>query len=283
MIGSRTYRRTWNSALLLGIFLLWMGAPVASAQNQAAGVKPPILDNVGIDQKLDATVSLDTAFRDEHGKSVTLSIFFGKKPVILTLVYYQCPMLCTEVLNGLLNSLKEVPLEIGKDFEVVTVSIDPKDSSVFAEAKQTMYAGLYGRSGARHGWHFLTGDEPHIKRLADEVGFRYAYDPVSGQFAHASTILLLTPEGRVSRYMFGVRYDPRTVRLGLVEASAGKIGTLLDQVLLLCYHYDPLSGRYGLLISRVIKGAGIFTVLLIGLSLWLLRRSENYSLPARRA
>ncbi len=283
MIRSRYHFRAGIPALLLGNILLLVSASAVLAQNQAASVKPPVLENVGIDQKLDAAVSLDRTFRDEHGKTVALRNFFGKKPVILTLVYYQCPMLCTEVLNGLLNSLKEVPLEIGKDFEVVTVSIDPKDSSGMAEAKQTMYTGLYGRPGAIHGWHFLTGDESQIKRLADDVGFRYAFDPATGQFAHASTIMLLTPEGRISRYFFGIRYAPRDVRLGLVEASAGKIGTVLDQVLLLCYHYDPLSGQYGLLISRVIKGAGIFTVLVIGVLLWLLRRNENYSIPARRA
>jgi protein SCO1/2 len=269
--------------LVLGSILLFVCAGAASAQNQAASVKPPVLVGVGIDQKLDATVSLDRAFRDEHGQTVALRNFFRGKPVILTLVYYQCPMLCTEVLNGLLNSLKEVPLEIGKDFEVVTVSIDPRDSSVIAEAKHTMYAGLYARPGALHGWHFLTGAEPQIKRLADEVGFRYAYDPVSGQFAHASMIMVLTPEGRVSRYFFGIRYAPRDVRLGLVEASAGRIGTVLDQVLLLCYHYDPLAGRYGLLISRIVKAAGIFTVLAIGVFLWLMFRGEKYSLPARGA
>lgn len=250
---------------------------------QNIGTRPDLLKDVGIDQKLDSSVPLDLVFRDEHGRPVELGQYFVGKPVVLTLVYYNCPMLCTQVLNGLNRGLKLVPMSIGKDFNVVTVSIDPSEKPVLAEAKQALYTGIYGRPGAAQGWHFLTGDEPQIKRLADAVGFRYAYDPDSKQFAHASGIMMLTPEGKISRYFYGVQYPERDLRLGLVEASQGKIGSPVDQVLLFCYHYDPHSGKYGLLISRVIQLAGLLTVLVGGIFLLLLFRGERYALPGRRA
>lgn len=250
---------------------------------QNIGTRPDLLKDVGIDQKLNNSVPLDLVFRDEHGQPVELGQYFGSKPVVLTLVYYNCPMLCTQVLNGLDRGLKALPMEIGKDFNVVTVSIDPTEKPVLAEAKQALYTGIYGRSGAAQGWHFLTGDEPQIKQLADAVGFRYAYDPDSKQFAHASAIMMLTPEGKISRYFYGVQYPERDLRLGLVEASQGKIGSPVDQVLLFCYHYDAHTGKYGLLISRVIQLAGGLTVLIGGIFLILLFRSEHYALPGRRA
>jgi len=251
--------------------------------NQGIGVRPELLKEVGVDQKLNDEIPLNLAFRDEHGRPVELAQFFGSKPVILTLVYYNCPMLCTQVLNGLDRSLEVLPLEIGKDFNVVTVSIDPTDRPVVAEAKQAMYAGMYRRPGAQYGWHFLTGDEPQIKQLADSVGFRYAYDPDSKQYAHASAIMLLTPSGKISRYFYGVSYPERDLRLGLVEASHGKIGSPVDAVLLFCYHYDPHTGKYGLLISRVLQLGGILTVLVGGIFLIFLFRGEHYALPGRRA
>lgn len=250
---------------------------------QNIGTRPDLLKDVGIDQKLNNSVPLDLVFRDEHGQPVELGQYFGSKPVVLTLVYYNCPMLCTQVLNGLDRGLKALPMEIGKDFNVVTVSIDPTEKPVLAEAKQALYTGIYGRPGAAQGWHFLTGDEPQIKQLADAVGFRYAYDPDSKQFAHASAIMMLTPEGKISRYFYGVQYPERDLRLGLVEASQGKIGSPVDQVLLFCYHYDAHTGKYGLLISRVIQLAGGLTVLIGGIFLILLFRSEHYALPGRRA
>jgi protein SCO1 len=250
---------------------------------QTAGVRPALLRDVGLDQKLGSSIPLDLTFRDEHGRAVALRQFFGEKPVILTLVYYQCPMLCTEVLNGLLRSTKELPLEVGKDFAIVTVSIDPSERSVLAEVKHELYTGLYGRPGGPQGWHFLTGDEAQIKTLAQAVGFRYAYDSASGQFAHPSGIMLLTPEGTLARYFYGIRYPSRDLRLGLVEASQGAIGSPVDQILLYCYHYDPATGTYGLLISRVIKAAGALTVLSLGLVIAILFRRENYGLPRRDA
>ncbi len=249
---------------------------------QNIGVRPDLLKDVGIDQKLNESVPLDLTFRDESGRTVQLGQFFGGKPVILSLVYYSCPMLCTQVLNGLERSLKDVPMDIGKQFNVVTVSIDPTERPALASAKRALYAGLYGRPGAEQGWHFLTGDEPQIKQLANAVGFRYAYDAESKQFAHASAIMMLTPTGKISRYLYGIQYSSRDLRLGLVDASGGKIGTPVDQILLFCYHYDPATGKYSVLISRVIKAAGVFTILVIAIGIFLLARSEHYTLPERR-
>jgi protein SCO1/2 len=250
---------------------------------QNIGVRPELLKDVGIDQKLNESVPLDLTFRDETGQTVTLRRFFAGKPVVLSLVYYNCPMLCTQVLNGMERSLKDVPMDIGKQFSVVTVSIDPTERPVLASAKRALYTGLYGRPGATEGWHFLTGDEPQIKQLANAVGFRYAYDAESKQFAHASAIMILTPEGKISRYLYGIQYATRDLRLGLVEASNGKIGTPVDQILLFCYHYDPATGKYSVLVTRILKAAGVFTVLVIGIGIFLLARSEHYSVPERRA
>jgi protein SCO1/2 len=258
-------------------------AQLASDPMQSAGVRPELLKQVSIDQKLNQTIPLNLTFRDENGAPVQLAQFFGKKPVILTLVYYNCPNLCTQVLNGVESGLKELPMDIGKEFDVVTISIDPTESHVLAKVKQEMYVGMYGRSGAARGWHFLTGDEPQIKQLADAVGFRYAYDPDSKQFAHYSGIMLLTPEGKISRYFYGILYHSRELRLGLVEASEGKIGTPADQILLFCYHYDPATGKYGLLISHVIQAGGALTVLILGVAILILFRGEHYALPHRKA
>jgi protein SCO1/2 len=250
---------------------------------QSVGVRPDLLKDVGIDQKLGQQVPLGLAFRDENGKTVQLSQYFGQKPVILSLVYFNCPMLCTQVLNGQEAAMKGLPMEVGNQFEAVTVSIDPSDRPVLAAVKKQMYAGMYGRPGAAEGWHFLTGDEAQIKQLANAVGFRYAYDPDSKQFAHASVIMVLTPDGKVSKYFNGIQYSPRDLRLGLVEASARKIGTPVDSILLFCYHYDPNTGKYGLLISRLIQAGGALTVLVIGISMLVLFRRERYSLPSYRS
>jgi protein SCO1/2 len=255
-------------------------APRAQAQLsdpvQRIGIRPDLLKNVGIDQKLNQQVPLDLAFRDENGKPVQLGKYFGQKPVILALVYYDCPMLCTQVLSGMEASLRNISLSIGSDFNVVTVSIDPHEDPKLAHVKQELYTGVYGRPGAADGWHFLTGDEPQIKQLADSVGFRYAYDPDSKQFAHASTIMVLTPEGKISKYFYGITYPSRDLRLGLVDASEGKIGTPVDSVLLFCYHYDPATGKYGLLVSRLIQGGGLLTLLLLGGFILILLRNERH-------
>jgi protein SCO1/2 len=277
--------RTCLAGAALAAALLAHPAPAAAQftdPTQGIGVKPELLNEVGIDQKLNGSVPLNLTFRDEHGNSVELAQLFAGKPVILTLVYYNCPMLCTQVLNALDRSMETIPLEIGKDYNVVTVSIDPTDRPVMADAKHAMYAGMYGRPGAQYGWHFLTGDQPQIKQLADAVGFRYAYDPDSKQYAHASGIMVLTPGGKISKYFYGVTYPARDLRLGLVEASQDKIGTVADQVLLFCYHYDPHTGKYGLLISRVLQLGGMATVLIGGIFLIFLFRGEHYSLPHGR-
>lgn len=250
---------------------------------QNIGVRPELLKEVGIDQKLNQSIPLNLRFNDEHGHKVELSRYFDGKPVILSLVYYDCPMLCTQVLNGLERSFKELSLDLGKDYTVVTVSIDPTERPVLAAAKQELYTGMYGRPGAAQGWHFLTGDEPQINQLANAVGFRYAYDPDSKQFAHASAVMLLTPEGKISRYFYGIQYPARDLRLGLDEASEGKIGSPVAAVLLFCYHYDPATGKYGVVISHVIQIAGGLTVLAIGGLIFLLSRREHCALPEKRA
>jgi protein SCO1/2 len=250
---------------------------------QSVGVRPDLLKDVGIDQKLGQQVPLDLTFRDETGKTVQLSQYFGQRPVILSLVYFNCPMLCTQVLNGQEAAMKGLAMEAGNQFEAVTVSIDPSDRPVLASVKKQLYTGMYGHAGGAEGWHFLTGNEAQIKQLANAVGFRYAYDPDSKQFAHASVIMVLTPDGKVSKYFYGIQYSPRDLRLGLVEASARKIGTPVDSILLFCYHYDPNTGKYGLLISRLIQAGGALTVLAIGCAMLILFRRERYSLPSYRS
>lgn len=275
--------RSWLAGAALASALLLLPS-IAGAQllgdpmnpTQGLGVHPDLLKQVGIDQKLNDTIPLNLTFRDEHGKTIELAQYFGSKPVILTLVYYSCPMLCTQVLNSLDRTMENIPLTIGKDFNVVTVSIDPADKAVMAETKEELYTGMYERPGAAKGWHFLTGDAPQIKELADSVGFRYAYDPDSKQFAHAAAIMILTPDGRISRYFYGVTYPERDLQLGLVDASSGKIGSPIDHALLYCYHYDPHTGKYGLLISRVIQLSGALTVVLGGIGLFVLFRGEHY-------
>ena len=223
----------------------------------------PILTNVGVDQRLNNQVPLEAKFRDENGQPVELKKYFDK-PVILTLVYYTCPMLCSEVLNGTASSLKPVKFDVGKEFNVVTISIDPKDTTGTAMGKKKLMVAKYGRHGADQGWHFLTGDQENIDAVAKAVGWRYAYDPKSGQYAHASAIMLLTPEGKVSRYFYGIEYSSKDIQFGIMDASQNKIGSLTDQIALYCYHYDPAKGKYGLAIMRLVRLAGLLTIALLG-------------------
>ena len=218
---------------------------------------PGALQGVGIDQRLNAQIPLDITFRDDLGRTVPLSTFFQKgKPVLLAPVYYRCPMLCSQVLNEMASALKAVSLDPGKDFEVVAFSFDPKDTVELAAAKRQTYVGRYGRPGTANGWHFLTGDPANIKLLMDAVGFHYKYDPSTDQYAHASGIMVITPEGRLSKYFYGVDYSPRDMRLGLVEASHDKIGSPVDEALLFCYHYDPATGKYGAVAINMVRVAG---------------------------
>lgn len=249
--------------------ILVMAAAPAFAQVYG---KPKILDGIGIDQKMGAQVPLDIPFADEAGQRVTLRQYLGK-PVILALVYYQCPSLCSRVLSGVVSTVRGVPLTLGQDYQVVTVSFDPRDEYTVAEQKKASYMQEYGRPGADPYFHFLTGPETSSRALADAVGFHYAFDANNNQYVHPSTIILLTPEGRVARYFYGVNYPARDVKLGLVEASGGKIGSPVDQVLLYCFHYDPANGKYGFMIMNVLRAAGVLTVgLLAGFMLIMFRR-----------
>jgi protein SCO1/2 len=242
-----------------------------------AGSSPTadMLRDVGIEQHLDARLPLDAVFRDETGREVKLGDYFGDQPVVVALVYYRCPMLCTQVLNGFLNCSQAMPLEIGRDYQVVTVSFDPRETPELAAEKKARYVGAYRRTGAVNGWHFLTGDRQSIARLTETVGFRYRFDPKSDQFAHASGIAVATPDGRLARYYYGIEFSPDDLRLGLVESSAGRIGSLVDQVLLLCFHYDPLTGKYGLVIADVLRLTGLLTVILLGGFLVAMYRRER--------
>jgi protein SCO1 len=223
----------------------------------------PLLKKVGIDQKMGAQVPLDLEFNDESGRLVTLRQYFGK-PVILALVYYQCPSLCNMVLNGLVRSVKGLTLRPGEDYEVVAVSFDPRETPEMARSKKQTYMKDYNRPGAEKGWHFLTGDEAASKALAASVGFRFVYDTMTNQYAHGSGIILLTPEGRTSRYFFGIDYPARDVKLGLIEASGDRIGSAIDQVELYCFHSDPANGKYGLVIMNVLRLGGLLTLGLLG-------------------
>jgi len=227
--------------------------------------KPSILDQVGLDQRLNQQVPLNLAFVDENGQAVQLQQYFGSKPVILIMVYYQCPMLCSQVLNGFTGAMLGVRrFNIGREFNVLTVSIDPRDTAADAAAAKKKYVVRYRRPEVEQGWHFLTGKKDQIDALAQAVGFRYAWDPEVKQYAHASGIMLLTPQGRVAQYYYGIEYAPRDIQLGLIEASKGKIGNVVDQVLLYCYHYDPRQGRYGTAIFNVLRLSALITVLLLG-------------------
>jgi protein SCO1/2 len=258
---------------------------VAAAQQMGlpATSLPTMVQGVGIDQNLNAQIPLELNFKDETGQVVRLGQYFRDKPVVLALVYYECPGLCDLVLNGLSHTMGEISLNAGSDYQVVTVSFNPKETWQLATAKKANYLEKYQRPGAKEGWHFLTGDEASIKSLTDTVGFHYNYDPISKQYAHASGIMVLTPEGKIARYFFGIEYKPRDFRLGLVEASANKIGTPADRVLLFCYHYDPTTGKYGMAITQVTRALGTATVLLLGGFVFIMLRRERQSHGAGRS
>jgi protein SCO1/2 len=271
--------------LIAGLMLAALpGIAAAQQMGIPAASLPMMVQGVGIDQNLNAQLPLELKFKDENGQVVRLGQYFRDKPVVLALVYYQCPGLCDLILNGLSHTMEQISLNVGSDYEVVTVSFNPKETWQLANAKKANYIEKYNRSGAKEGWHFLTGDEASIKSLADTIGFHYKYDPVNNQFAHASAIYVITPEGKIARYFYGIEYKPRDFRLGLVEASANKIGTPADQVLLFCYHYDPTTGKYGMAITQVTRALGTATVLLLGGFVFIMLRRERHSHPdARRS
>jgi len=259
-------------------FAQMTGAPTAGyrvAPSAPASSMPAPLREIGFDQHLDQALPLDTTFRDEQGQTVQVGQYFGKKPVVLAFVYYECPMLCTQVLSAMTSTFGVLSLDPGRDFEIVLVSFDPRETPAQAAAKKAEYLQRYKRPGTEGGWHFLTGDEPSIKRLTSAAGFRYVWDDQTKQFAHPTGIIVVTPDGRPARYLFGLEYGPRDVRLALVEASEGKVGNVADSLLLFCYHYDPMTGRYGVYIMRSLRIAGVATVLLIVSFIFLAVRRER--------
>jgi protein SCO1 len=251
-----------------------------------ANTRPPRLENVGIDQHLDAQIPPDLAFRDETGKQVKMGDYFGRKPMILNLVYYNCTMLCGEALAGLASAMRLIKFDVGNEFDVITVSFDPRETPEMAAAKKKDYVCRYGRPNAAQGWHFLTGPPQSIDALTKAVGFQYQYDEKTNQYAHATAIMVLTPQGHISRYFYGVEFPPKDLRMGLVEASQEKIGNVVDAVLLYCYHYDPQTGKYGAMVTNILRLAAGATILLIGgllLILWRLDRSATARHFSRKA
>jgi protein SCO1/2 len=240
-----------------------------------AGAMPTLLQDIGLDQKLNEPLPLGLRFNDEQGRDVALGDYFGRRPVVLVLAYYECPMLCTQVLNGLVSAIGVLNFSVGKEFDIVTVSFDPGETPELARGKKAAYLERYKRAGAEGGWHFLTGGQHSITQLTRAVGFRYAYNAEVDQYAHPSGIVVVTPDGRLSHYFYGIEYGPRALRLALIDAADGKIGSPVDQLLLACFHYDPKSGRYSLAIMRFVKAAGILTVVGIGLTILMLRRRDR--------
>jgi protein SCO1/2 len=276
--NSKTHPK-WILALgiLLSSLSAWGQGMTQGIMSPPANVRPPGLEHVGIEQRLNQQVPLDLAFRDETGKAVHLRDYFGQKPVILNLVYYKCPMLCSEVMSGLTRALKVIKFDAGNQFNVLSVSFNPNETPELAAASKAQYMARYGRPGKTDGWHFLTGPQESITALTQAVGFQYQYDPKTDQYAHATAIMVLTPEGRVAQYYYGVEFAPKDLRLGLIQASNHKIGNLVDEVFLYCYHYDPATGKYGAIISRILKLSGLATIFVLGgMVLILLRRGPQY-------
>ncbi len=256
-------------AVALAALVLGLAAPLAGDE-----ARPPALRDVGVDQHPGATLPLDLAFRDESGRTIALRDYFDGKPVLLSLVYFGCPMLCGQSLNGLAASLKALSIAPGREFTLLAVSFDPRDTPAVASGKKASVLSRYGRLDTAAGWHFLVGDQAAIDRLTRAVGFRYTFDAASGQFAHVPAAIVATPGGTISRYFYGIEPAPRDLRLGLVEASAGKIGTAVDQLLLFCYHYDPATGKYGATVMGAVRAGGALTLLALGSFLFLSWRRE---------
>jgi protein SCO1/2 len=255
------------SALSAVVHAQMAGAPAAGYKREpgmTASSIPAALREIGFDQYIGRRLPLDELVRAEDGRVTPLGKYFGARPVVLVFAYYTCPMLCTQVVNGLASAVGVLALEPGRDFEVVVVSIDPHDTPAAAAAKKAAYVERYRRPGAAAGAHFLTADPPAIDRLTKAAGFRYVWDARTNQFAHPTGVIIVTPDGRLARYLFGIDYGPRDLRLALVEASAGRVGTAVDSLLLYCYHYDPMTGRYGFLVMRALRLAGVATVLALG-------------------
>jgi protein SCO1/2 len=281
MRSTGTNRRNWRNVVIAtaGAVLLCLGlaAPTLPAQVSSYGDKqmgkvndqaPSVLDSVGIDQHLNTPLPLNLSFTDDAGRQVPLSSYFGKRPAILALVYYQCPMLCSEELNGLTSALQMVKYVPGKDFDIIVISIDPSETTDLAAAKKRTYLKRYGHPETADGWHFMTGAQANIDALTRAVGFRYVKIPSPDgkqvQFAHASSIELVTTDGKLAQYYMGVEYSPKDMLLGLDEASSNRIGSPVDNILTYCYHYDPQTNTHSLIVARVVQLGGFLTVVLLG-------------------
>jgi protein SCO1/2 len=269
-------------SVMLAMSLAFAQPPSAFTRGQESGPASQTdagnLKDIGIDQHLDQQIPLDLQFKDENGSTVRLADYFKKgRPVILTLVYYQCPMLCSEVLTGLDSAMQVMKFTAGNEYEVITVSIDPRDTPEVAKEKKASYLKEYNRPGAEDGWHFLTGQPENIAKLAQTVGWKYRWDPKMNQFVHAAGIMLVTPQGKLAQYYYGIEYAPKDLRLGLIEASQDKIGNLVDAVVLYCYHYDPRTGKYGAVIANMLRIGGAATILLLGGFIVLMVRRDSHA------
>ena len=241
-------------------------------------VRPPGLKNVAITQNLNQQIPTDLTFTDDMGRTVKLGDYFGQKPLILNFVYYGCPMLCGEELSGMESTLRVLKFDIGKEFEVITISFDPKNTPEIAAKKKEQILRRYKRPGAERGWHFLVGQPDAIEAVTKAAGFQYEYDEKTGQYAHSTAIMVLTPEGKIAQYDYGIEYPPNDLRLALVEASHNRIGTLADELLLYCYHYDPEKGKYSATVLRVLRLMAVATVLCVGALLFAMIRRNSINI-----
>lgn len=254
-----------------------MSGTIASSEDTQQNARPSVLTQVGIDQNLGQALPLDAKFKDEQGKDVVLGDYFkSNRPVLLAIVYYDCPMLCTQVLNGMTSALGVLKFSAGKEFDVVAISIDPRETPEIAAAKKKTYVERYRRPGANEAFHFLTGQQPAITAVTKAAGFRYVWDEKTQQFAHQSALILVTPDGHIAQYYYGIEYSPKDMRLGMIEASKEHIGNLADQVILFCYHYDPTTGKYGAIAMRLVRIGGVLTVALLLGFMFISIRKENH-------
>jgi len=269
-----THQMAGVAALAVTAVLTAVAPPLLRAQPRPMAAK--VFNDVGIEQRLGEQIPLDLTFTDEEGRTVKLGEYFSARPVVLSLVYYKCQMLCPQVLEGLTGTLRTLDdMNIGREFDVLSVSFDHREGPADAVERKKKYLAEYGRPGAAENWHFLTGDSLPIAKLADAVGFMYLYDEKTGQFAHASGLMVATPEGKLSRYLYGIEYKADDLRFSLMDASREKIGSAVDKLLLLCYHYDPATGKYGLVVTNLLRAGGVLAILIVGGFMWINIRREK--------
>jgi protein SCO1 len=276
-----------SSAIRIAAAALMLGALVAAQvppppeMGTAANNRPRVLEQVKVEQRLGERLPLGAAFRDEEGATVRLGDYFGKRPVIVVFNYYQCPMLCSQVLNGLTSALAAMKFTAGKEFDVVAISIDARETAAMAADAKAKYLHRYGRAGSESGWHFLTGDQASIDAATKAAGFGYVWDERTQQFAHGSAIMVATAEGKLAQYFYGIEFSPRDLRLAVVESSQGKVGTLVDSVLLYCYHYDPAAGKYGAAIMNMMRAGALLTLFTLGGFMLVMFRRERREAKGR--